>query len=91
MDKNTSPIEYYSKRIELLTTQISVRRRRNRLFVTGEIVTFVLFVALIAAYAQLEWGWAALWAAALSIVAYVVIRRADERNEHRIAHTCEQV
>lgn len=84
MDKNTSPIEYYSKRIELLTTQISVRRRRNRLFVTGEIVTFVLFVALIAAYAQLEWGWAALWAAALSIVAYVVIRRADERNEDHI-------
>lgn len=78
-----SPSEYYTARAESLSAQIAIHRRRNRLFVAGEIATFTLFIAFIAAYAQTEWGWAAAWAAALSLVAYIVVRRFDERNETR--------
>lgn len=76
-----SPSQYYTARIESLSARIAVHRRRNRLFIAGEIATFTLFIAFIAAYAQTTWGWPAAWAAALSLVAYITIRRLDERNE----------
>ena len=78
------PYQYYEQRLHRLADQIAVRRRRNRLYVAGEIASFVLFVALVAAYAMMGWGWLAAWLAALSLVAYVATRRMDERNE---AHT----
>ena len=74
---------FYASRVDSLTSRIASHRRRNRMFVAGEILTFVLFVAFVAAYAMLEWGWVAVWLGALSLVAYVAIRRIDERNEAR--------
>ncbi len=82
-DKIQSPREYYEQCIGSFTARIIRHRQRNRLFVAGEITSFVLFIAFIAAYAQLGWGWAAVWAAVLSLVAYVAVRRMDERNEAR--------
>ena len=78
------PYQYYEQRLDSIAAQIAVRRRRNRFYVVGEIASFVLFVALVAAYAMMGWGWLAAWLSALSLVAYVAIRRMDERNE---AHT----
>lgn len=79
----SSPRQYYGQRLASLTSRITILRRRNRLFVGGEIATFVVFIAFIAAYAQFGWGAWSLWAALLSIAAYVAIRRMDERNEAR--------
>lgn len=81
--QSVSPKQHYSERVSSLDSRIQIHRRRNRLFVAGEIVTFVLFIAFIAAYAQYGWGWTAVWAAMLSLVAYFVIRRMDENNEAR--------
>lgn len=80
----TSPQQYYSQCVASLSGRIAVHRRRNRLFVAGEILTFVLFIAFIATYAMMGWGWVAVWLSAMSLVAYVAVRRVDERNE---AHT----
>lgn len=78
-----SPSQYYASRVDSLSSRIAVHRRRNRMFVVGEIVTFVLFIAFVAAYAMLGWGWVAVWLGVLLLVAYVAIRRIDERNEAR--------
>ena len=78
-----TPKEYYSSRMDSLAARIAIHRRRNRLFVGGEIASFALFIAFIFAYAQLEWGSMGVWAAVLSIIIYVVIRRMDEQNEAR--------
>lgn len=78
-------MKYYTDSIASLSANITQRRRRNRLFVTGEIISFAAVVAFIAAYSMLEWGTAAVCMAALSLVAYIAIRYADERNEARIA------
>lgn len=83
MTHNTGE-KYYTERIKSLSAHIARNSRRNRLFVTGEIVSFALAVAFIAAYSMSEWGLTAVCMAALSVVAYVAIRYMDERNE---AHT----
>lgn len=69
--------------MDSLAARIAIHRRRNRLFVGGEIASFALFIAFIFAYAQLEWGSMGVWAAVLSIIVYVVVRRMDEQNEAR--------
>lgn len=81
--QSVSPKQYYSERVSSLDSRIQTHRRRNRLFVAGEIATFILFIAFIAAYAQYGCGWAAVWAAILSLVAYFVIRCMDENNDTR--------
>ena len=83
MTHNTGE-KYYTECVKSLSAHIARNNRCNRLFVIGEIVSFALVVAFIAAYSMLGWGLAAMCMAALSVVAYVAIRRMDERNE---AHT----
>ena len=56
-----TPKEYYSSRMDSLAARIAIHRRRNRLFVGGEIASFALFIAFIFAYAQLEWGSMGVW------------------------------
>lgn len=83
MIANPLPRQYYERCIATLTSRVLARRRRNRLFVVGEIATFALFVAFIAAYAMVGWGWCAVLLAAMSLTGYAAIRRLDERNEAR--------
>lgn len=78
-------LRYYAGRVDELSAQISWHRRIGRLFVTGEIATFVLFIAFVAAYAMLGWGSVAVWMAVISLVAYVATRHMDERNDARTA------
>lgn len=80
-----SPSRYYTSRIGILSARIARHRRRNRLFVMGEILAFALVVAFVAAYSMLQWGLAAVWLGVASLVAYVAIRCMDERNEARTA------
>ena len=78
-------MKYYTDSIASLSANITRRRRRNRLFVAGEIISFAAAVAFIATYSMLGWGVAAVCMAALSLAAYIAIRYADERNEAHIA------
>ena len=64
--------------------QISALKARNRSFVAGEIVTFIAFIAFIAAYTSTSLGPALLVFSALSMAAYIVIRRMDTANSERL-------
>ncbi len=75
----------YTEQIDAFSIQIAWRKRRNRWFITGEIASFLLFIALLVA--MTHWGITPVWvlASALSLLLYAVIRRRDVLNEERIA------
>ena len=74
----------YSAHVDDLSAVIASLRRYNRGFVTGEIVTFLLFVGFLVLYTVVDWGWPLLVLSAMSMVIYAVIRNADVKNGTRI-------
>ena len=76
-------VEYYSKRKTDLSTEIGLLKRKNRLFVVSELLSFIGAIAAVAAY-TVYGGMIWLLTAALLLVAYIVIRQADGRNDSRI-------
>lgn len=80
---NPSPKQYYDTHIASYDTRIAVLRRRGRLFMTGEIAFFAIAIGFVALYTVSTTGLSPLAAALLSVVAYVVVRRMDERNDGR--------
>lgn len=76
-------VEYYSKRKTELSTEIGLLKRKNRLFVVSELLSFIGAIAAVAAY-TVYGGMIWLLTAALLLVAYIVIRQADGRNDSRI-------
>ncbi|MBR7172161.1 MAG: DNA mismatch repair protein MutS, partial [Prevotella sp.] len=76
-------VEYYSKRKTELSTEIGLLKRKNRLFVVSELLSFIGAIAAVAAY-TVYGGMIWLLTAALQLVAYIVIRQADGRNGSRI-------
>lgn len=76
-------VEYYSKRKTELSTEIGLLKRKNRLFVVSELLSFIGAIAAVAAYTVCG-GMIWLLTAALLLVAYIVIRQADGRNGSRI-------
>lgn len=76
-------VEYYSKRKTELSTEIGLLKRKNRLFVVSELLSFMGAIAAVAAY-TVYGGMIWLLTAALLLVAYIVIRQADGRNGSRI-------
>lgn len=76
-------VEYYSKRKTELSTEIGLLKRKNRLFVVSELLSFIGAIAAVAAY-TVYGGMIWLLTAALLLVAYIVIRQADGRNGSRI-------
>ncbi len=76
-------VEYYSKRKTELSTEIGLLKRKNRLFVVSELLSFIGAIAAVAAY-TVYGGMIWLLTAALLLFAYIVIRQADGRNGRRI-------
>ena len=76
-------VEYYSKRKTELSTEIGLLKRKNRLFVVSELLSFIGAIAAVTAY-TVYGGMIWLLTAALLLVAYIVIRQADGRNGRRI-------
>lgn len=76
-------VEYYSKRKTELSTEIGLLKRKNRLFVVSELLSFIGAIAAVAAYTV--YGVFVLpMLGMLLFVAYIVIRQADGRNGSRI-------
>lgn len=71
---------FYRSRIDSLSVQINARRMKNRYFVAGEIVSFLIFIGFLVA--MTHWGvtFPLVMAAALSLAAYAMVRRGDVRN-----------
>lgn len=75
--------KFYTDKTTVLTADIQLLKRRNRLFVAAELTTFLAGIALVVAYTV--WGGGLLLVlAAVLIAAYVAIRRYDVRNGERI-------
>lgn len=75
---------YYGHRSESLSREISKLRLRNRYFVVGEILTFLLAISAVVLFTTLSATPWMLVAAVLMLAVYVGVRRMDEANGLRI-------
>ena len=74
---------FYHTHIEKLTAEISILKRRNRLFVIGEIVFFLALVGFVILYTLIENGGWTLYVSAICLLAYLVVRRFDVKNDEK--------
>ena len=81
---------YYASRVREYAERIRHLKHRNRLFIIGEIATFVLVLIFIALSTVITGGRWLLLAAAAVFLVYVWIRQMDVRNERRI-HSLEDL
>lgn len=71
---------YYREQSDSLSDKIARLKQRNRYFVAGEILSFLVAVSVVVLFTtHIEEVWM-LWGAVAALVIYVVIRRADEKN-----------
>ena len=75
---------FYSEKAGSLSADIRRLRKRNTMFIVGELTTFTLMIAAVAGFASTDTGYTYLYIAALMLAAYVVIRHSDVRNSSRI-------
>lgn len=76
--------DYYTRHRDHLAVQITMLKHRNRGFILGEIITFIAFIAFVAAYTAVDGGMWTLFVAAFMLLLYVAIRRFDVINSRRI-------
>ena len=76
---------YYEQTSDNCKRRLSALRSRGRLFVAGEILTFILFIGAIALYASGIAQTATVVAGLLLVAGYVLTRRADARNDREIS------
>ena len=74
---------FYHTHIEKLTAKISILKHRNRLFVIGEIVFFLALVGFVILYTLIENGGWTLYVSAICLLAYLVVRRFDVKNDEK--------
>ena len=76
--------DLYQEEITRLTAEVAQLKTKSRGYMTAEIVSFLLFIALIVAYTV--WNDQPLWlyVSPVALVSYFVARRMDERNDEAI-------
>ncbi len=80
----TSLKVYYREQSDRLSSEIARLKQRNRYYVAGEILSFLVAVAWVALFTtHIGAAWM-LWTAVATAVLYVAIRRADETNSVHI-------
>ncbi len=68
---------FYLDHAESLSKGISALKRRNYIFITGEVVTFLVAVGFVVLYTVISDGLWTLFLAAAMLVAYFIIRKLD--------------
>lgn len=76
--------DFYTRHRDRLAVRTAMLKHRNRGFILGEIISFIAFIAFLAAYTAVDSGMWTLAAAAVMLMLYVVIRRMDVINSRRI-------
>lgn len=76
--------DFYTRHRDRLAVRTAILKHRNRGFILGEIISFIAFIAFLAAYTAVDSGMWTLAAAAAMLMLYVVIRRMDVINSRRI-------
>ena len=77
--------EYYADRAQSLAKEIAGLKQKNRSFVAGQIIFFLAFVVFVVLYTTTAGGRLLLVMAALSVIAYFIVRRFDVLNGEKIA------
>ena len=75
---------FYERQAETLTAEIRKLRNRNTGFVVSELLMFGLAIAAVVVYVSTDTGNTCLYVAAMMLMAYILIRRADISNANRI-------
>ena len=76
--------KYYADKADCLIAEIAGLKRKNRGFVAGQIIFFLVMIAFITLYTATDGGGVLLVLAGLSAVVYLAVRRFDVLNGEKI-------
>lgn len=77
-------LDFYTSNVNQLAGQISALKQKNKLFVAGEIMTFLAFIGFAVLFTLIDNGEWCLYVSVTCLAAYVTVRHFDVKNSDRI-------
>lgn len=75
---------FYTEKERHLAGEIAQLKQKSRLFVAGQIVFFLLFLAFLVLYTLVSWGALPLVLSAVSLLLYALVRLMDVKNDAQV-------
>lgn len=75
---------FYTEKERRLAGEIAQLKQKSRLFVAGQIVFFLLFLAFLVLYTLVSWGALPLVLSAISLLLYALVRLMDVKNDVQV-------
>lgn len=75
---------FYTESERRLADEIAQLKQKSRLFVAGQIVFFLLFLAFLVLYTLVSWGALPLVLSAVSLLLYALVRLMDVKNDEQV-------
>lgn len=75
---------FYTESERRLADEIAQLKQKSRLFVAGQIVFFLLFLAFLVLYTLVSWGALPLVLSAVSLLLYALVRLMDVKNDAQV-------
>lgn len=75
---------FYTEKERRLADEIAQLKQKSRLFVAGQIVFFLLFLAFLVLYTLVSWGALPLVLSAVSLLLYALVRLMDVKNDEQV-------
>lgn len=75
---------FYTEKERQLADEIALLKQKSRLFVAGQIVFFLLFLAFLVLYTLVSWGVLPLVLSAVSLALYALVRLMDVKNDEQV-------
>ena len=75
---------FYTEKERQLAGEIAQLKQKSRLFVAGQIVFFLLFLAFLVLYTLVSWGVLPLVLSAVSLALYALVRLMDVKNDEQV-------
>lgn len=75
---------FYTEKERHLADEIAQLKQKSRLFVAGQIVFFLLFLAFLVLYTLVSWGALPLVLSAVSLALYALVRLMDVKNDEQV-------
>ena len=75
---------FYTEKERHLAGEIAQLKQKSRLFVAGQIVFFLLFLAFLVLYTLVSWGALPLILSVISLALYALVRLMDVKNDEQV-------
>lgn len=75
---------FYTEKERRLAGEIAQLKQKSRLFVAGQIVFFLLFLAFLVLYTLVSWGVLPLVLSVVSLALYALVRLMDVKNDEQV-------